>query len=137
MVPVPEELAEQVQQYVNFQVANEAATDWSEDAVAGIYERLDGAARTVVRVVAQGAVDDDPVTIARAAEVAGATSREVLGIVLELVQHYRGLGGPVFPLLLLDVAEGVDDDQRIILMPKDGARITLAATAAADAPSAP
>lgn len=127
MVPVPEELEEQVQQYVNFRVGNEVPTDWSEDAVAAIYEQLDGPARTVVRAVAQAAVDNDPITIARAGEIAGASNREVLGIVLELVQHYRGLGGPVFPLLLLDVAEGVDDDQRVIVMPRDGARITLAA----------
>ena len=127
MVPVPEELEEQVQQYVNFRVGNAAGTDWSEDAVAEIYKGLDSPARTVVRTVAQGAVDDDPVTIARAAEVAGTTSREVLGIVLELVQHFRGLGGPVFPLLLLDVPDGVGDDQRVIVMPRDGARITLAA----------
>jgi hypothetical protein len=33
----------------------------------------------------------------------------------------------VFPLLLLDVPEGVDDDQRVIVMPRDGARVALAA----------
>jgi len=127
MVPVPQELAEQVQQYVTFRVANEIAAVWSEDAVAEIYGQLDDAARTVVRAVAQGAVDDEPVTLARAAELAGATDREVLGIVLELVQRFRGLGGPVFPLLLLDVPEGADEGQRVIVMPKDGARVTLAA----------
>jgi hypothetical protein len=127
MVPVPEELEEQVQQYINFRVGNEVAADWSEHAVAEIYGQLDDAARTVVRAVAQGAVDDEPVTLARAAEIAGATRREILGIVLELVEQFRGLGGPVFPLLLLDVPEGVDQDQRVIVMPRDGARVTLAA----------
>ena len=127
MVPVPQELEERVQHYLNWRVSSAADADWSEDSVAELYGRLDDASRTVVRTVAQGAVDDEPVTVGRAAQAAGTTTREALGIVLELVQRFRALGGPVFPLLLLDVPEGVGDDQRVIVMPRDGARVALAA----------
>jgi hypothetical protein len=129
MVPVPPDLVERVQQYINWRVSGGVAADWSEDAVAELYGQLDDASRAVVRSVAQGAVDDEPVTVARAAEAAGTTNREALGIVLELVQRFRGLGGVTFPLLVLDVAEGVGDDQRVIVMPRDGARVALAAAA--------
>jgi hypothetical protein len=127
MVPVPQDLVERVQQYVNWRVSGGVAADWTEDAVAELYRQLDDASRAVVWTVAQGVVDDEPITVARAAEAAGTTNREALGIVFELVQRFRGLGGVTFPLLVLDVAEGVDDDQRVIAMPKDGARVTLAA----------
>jgi hypothetical protein len=127
MVPVPQDLVERVQQYVTWRVSGGVAADWTEDAVAELYRQLDDASRAVVWTVAQGVVDDEPITVARAAEAAGTTNREALGIVLELVQRFRGLGGVTFPLLVLDVAEGVDDDQRVIAMPKDGARVTLAA----------
>jgi hypothetical protein len=126
MVPVPEDLEERVRQYINWRVSSGVATEWSEEAVAELYGQLDGASRAVVRTVAQGAADDEPVTVARAAEAAGTSNREALGIVLELVQRFRGLGGPAFPLLVLDVAEGVGDDQRVIVMPRDGARVALA-----------
>jgi CO dehydrogenase/acetyl-CoA synthase beta subunit len=126
MVPVPEDLEERVQQYINWRVSSGVATEWSEEAVAELYGHLDGASRAVVRTVAQGVADDEPVTVGRAAEAAGTSSREALGIVLELVQRFRGLGGPAFPLLVLDVAEGVGADQRVIVMPRDGARVALA-----------
>lgn len=128
MVPVPQELEERVQQYINWRVSSGVAAEWSEDSVAELYGQLDAASRAVVRTVAQGAVDDEPVTVGRAAEAAGATEREALGIVLELVQRFRGLsGGPVFPLLVLDAPEGSGDDQRIIVMPREGALVALAA----------
>jgi hypothetical protein len=127
MVPVPEELEERVRFYVNWRMGSEAAADWSDDEVAGIYQGLDDASRTVLRTVAQGAVDDEPVTVERAAQAAGATVREALGIVLELVQRLRGLGGPPFPLLVLDVPEGGGDAQRVIVIPRDAARVVVAA----------
>ena len=127
MVPVPQDLEERVQQYITWRLSSGGAADWSEEAVAELYEQLDEASRAVVRTVAQGTVDDEPVTVARAAEAAGTSTREALGIVLELVQRFRSLGGATFPLLVLDVPEGVGDDQRVIAMPRDGARVVLAA----------
>jgi hypothetical protein len=129
MVPVPQEIEERVQEYINYRVASNSAAGWTEDSVVDIYGQLDQESRVVVRTVAQGAVDEEPVTVARAAEAAGTTNREALGIVLELVQRFRGLGGPAFPLLLLDPPQGGGDEQRIVVMPRDGARVTLAAAA--------
>jgi hypothetical protein len=128
MVPVPEQLEEQVRFYVTWRVTGEMPADWSEDAVAELYGQLDDASRTVLRTVALGAVDDEPITVARAAQAAGMTIRESLGIVLELVQLLRGLGaGPPFPLLVLDPPEGGDNSQRVIVIPRDAARVVVAA----------
>jgi hypothetical protein len=127
MVPVPSDLVERVQQRVNWRMTSGIPADWDEDAVAELYGQLDDASRVVARTVAQGSVDDEPITVARAAAAAGTTTREALGIVLELVQRFRVLGGVTFPLMLLDAAEGVGDDQRVIVMPRDGARVVIAA----------
>lgn len=127
MVPVPEDLEEQVRFYVTWRVTGEMPADWSEDAVAELYGQLDDASRAVLRTVALGAVNDEPVTVARAAEAAGMTIRESLGIVLELVQLLRGLGGPPFPLMVLDPPEGGDNGQRVIVIPRDAARVVVAA----------
>jgi hypothetical protein len=127
MVPVPEELEAQVQHYVTMRTSTAASASWSEESVAALYEQLDVEARVVVTTVARAVVDDEPITVATAATAAGTTTREILGIVLELVQRFRTLGGPIFPVLLLDPPKGADDDQRPLVMPRDGAKIVLAA----------
>jgi hypothetical protein len=127
MVPVPEELEAQVRHYLTMRMSTAALASWSEDAVAALYEQLDAGARVVVTTVARAVVHDEPITVATAATAAGTTTREILGIVLELVQRFRPLGGPVFPVMLLDPPEGADDDQRPLVMPRDGAQIVLAA----------
>ena len=124
MVPVPEELEAQVHQYLAWRLTSGDA-GWSEEPMAALYEELDQPSRIAVKVIARGVVDDDPATVARIAKAAGTTTRETLGIVLELVQRLRALGGPLFPFVPLDTPEGEDDDQRPVVMPKDGARLAL------------
>src|SRR5262245_58641155 len=103
MVPVPSDLVERVQTYINLRVNSGGNADWTEDAVAELYGARDVLSRTLVRAIAQGAVDDEPLTVAQAAKAAGTSNREALGIVLELVERFRALGGPAFPLLVLEV----------------------------------
>jgi hypothetical protein len=125
MVPVPEELEARVREFVIRRGAMSLDTGWSRESVVRLYEQLDDLSRTAVATIARGVVDDEPVTVAKLAKVAGTTTREMLGITLELVHQLRALGGPGFPLLLLEPPEGADDDQRPVVMTEDGAHVVL------------
>jgi hypothetical protein len=137
MVPVPEELGGRVLQYLSWRASSEGSTGWSEESMATLYAGLDQTSRLLLATVARGVVDDEPVTVAACAQAARASSREILGIVLELVQRFKALGGPTFPIVLLDAAEGLDDEQRLIVMPKEGARIVLSIADGRNARSVP
>jgi hypothetical protein len=125
MVPVPDELEARVREFVIRRGAMSLDAGWSRDSVVRLYEQLDDLSRTAVATIARGVVDDEPVTVATLAKVAGTTTREMLGITLELVHRLRALGGPGFPLLLLDPPEGADDDERPVVMTEDGAHVVL------------
>jgi hypothetical protein len=131
MVPVPVELHARVLQYIGWRAGNEGATGWDPDMVATLYAGLDEPSRMLLTRVAHGVVDDKPVTLGAVASAARTSAREVLGIVLELVQRFKALGGPTFPLVLLDAAEGLGDDARPVVMPKEGARAVLSIAGAA------
>ena len=121
MVPVPVELHARVLQYIGWRAGSEGATGWDPDVMATLYAGLDEPARTLLTRVARGVVEQQPVTLQAVASATKTTTREVLGIVLELVQRFKALGGPTFPLVLLDAPEGQGDDQRPVVMPKEGA----------------
>lgn len=129
MVPVPEELEERVRQYLTARMGMAGSAGWSEESVAAVYQQLDDPARIVLAAIAQGAVDGQPITVATAAEAAATSTRAVLGIVLELFQRFKNLGGPNFPIMLVDPAEGAAADQQLLAMPGDGARLVLAVAA--------
>jgi transcriptional regulator with XRE-family HTH domain len=126
MVPVPEELEARVKEFVIQRNASSLHSGWSQESIATFYGQLDEPSRTTIKAIARGVVDDEPVTIAKLAEVVGVTTREVLGITLELVHRLRALGGAAFPLFLLDAPEGADGDERPAVMPRDGAHMVLA-----------
>jgi hypothetical protein len=126
MVPVPEDLHARVMQYVEWRTVNEGTTGWDKGTLATLYGGLDEPSRTLLTRVARGVIDDQPVKLGAVASAAGTSTREALGIVLELVQRFKVLGGPTFPLVLLDAAEGSGDDQRPIVMPKEGALVVVA-----------
>jgi hypothetical protein len=124
MVPVPDQLEARVREFL----AQRAATGhagWSDEVITRLYEQLDGPSRTAIEAIARGVVDDQPVTLSTLAKVAGTTTREMLGIALELVQHLQALGGPTFPIVILDSPEGADDE-RPVVMPRDGAHMVVA-----------
>jgi hypothetical protein len=125
MVPVPRELEPRVREFLIRREAMSMGAGWSRESVVRLYEQLDDLSRTAVATIAHGVVDDEPVTVAKLAEVAGTTTREVLGITLELVHQLRALGGPGFPLLLLEPPEGAGDDDRPVVMTEDGAHVVL------------
>jgi hypothetical protein len=123
-VPVPDQLEARVREFVAQRTASGDA-GWNEEVVARLYEQLDAPSRTAIEAIARGVVDDEPVTLANLATVAGTTTREMLGIALELVQRLQALGGPAFPIVILDAPRGADDE-RPVVMPKDGAHMVVA-----------
>jgi hypothetical protein len=123
MVPVPDQLQARVTEFVAQRSASGDA-GWSEEVVAVFYQQLDGPSRTAIEAIARGVVDDEPVTLADLAKVAGTTTREMLGIALELVQRLQALGGPAFPIVILAPPEGADEE-RPVVMPMDGARMVV------------
>jgi hypothetical protein len=125
MVPVPEELHARVLQYIGWRAGNEGTTGWDAEMMSTLYQGLDEPSRTVLSRVGLGVVNDEPVTLGTVASAAGTTTREALGIVLELVQRFKALGGPTFPLVLLDAPDGLGDDERPIVMPTEGAGLVV------------
>jgi hypothetical protein len=126
MVPVPEELEPRVRRYLIWRVTSEESGRWSEESVAAVYDDVDETSRTLLTRVARGVMDGEPVTVVGAALAARTSTREIYGIVMELVQRIQVRGGPAFPIVLLDAPEGAGDDQRVISMPHEGARVALA-----------
>lgn len=135
MVPVPEELEEQVQRHLVILRTRAASDDWNEESVAVLYEQLDEPARAVLTAVARAVADDEAPTVTGIAEATGTSAREVRGIVVEITHRFRALRGPAFPLMLLDPMDGLDpdkgldDDNRPIMISEDGARFVLSVAA--------
>jgi hypothetical protein len=125
MVPVPQELEEQVRHYMAWRLTTIDMAGWTEESFALLYEQLDEASRVAVVTIARGVLEDKPVTVGEVAARVGTTSREILGIVVELAQRLRMLGGPAIPLVVFDPPEGKAGDQRPITMPGDGARVVV------------
>jgi hypothetical protein len=125
MVPVPQELEEQVQHHIAWRLSTGVLAGWTEAAVVALYGQLDESARVAVEMIARGVVDDEPVTVGSVAGRVGITTREILGIVVELAHQLRALGGPSIPVMVLEAPDGGDDDQRPLAMPTDGARVVL------------
>ncbi|HKA85597.1 MAG TPA: hypothetical protein VKD21_17120 [Acidimicrobiales bacterium] len=101
MVPVPEELAAKVQTFVSWKDAQANAEPPSgegqptvDDAIARAFARLDDAGRALVGVVADATLEAEELRVPEAARRAGVTTREALGILLEVNSIIAAEGGP-------------------------------------------
>jgi hypothetical protein len=144
MVPVPEELAPRVMMYLSWKgdprlvessgsqndspgPSVEAPEGNGAGPVARAFVRLDDAGRTLARVIAAAALDQEQLTVTEAARRAGVTTREAVGTLLEFVKLVAGEGGPPFVAYVKD-PEGPATtteftwDNRIVVMPEPIAR---------------
>jgi hypothetical protein len=112
MVPVPEELAPRVLTFVSWKGAQAnsafAGAEGGEtmdvgEAMARAFARFDDASRAVVAVVAAAALDAEELTIPEAARRAGVTTRETLGILMEVNNVIADEGGPAIGFSRTDV----------------------------------
>lgn len=100
MVPVPEELAAKVLTFVSWKDAQAAGPPSAEGqpdadaAIARAFGRLDAKSRALISVVADAALDAEQVSVPEAARRAGVTTREALGILLEVNAIIASEGGP-------------------------------------------
>jgi len=103
MVPVPEELAGKVLTYVSWKDAQATATppegesaDAGDDgdAIARALARFDDASRALVAVAAAAALEEEELSIPKAARRADVSTREALGILMEVNNIIADEGGP-------------------------------------------
>jgi hypothetical protein len=144
MVPVPEELAPKVLEYVSWRGHPiiqrqrqdegggastpdgaptgdaEAEAETGGDPLATVFARLDAQSRTMLVVAAGAASTGERPTVADTARRAAMTEREVIGVITEVNNLVAGAGGPPVTVLVAG-AEGAEDapfswERRIVLM---------------------
>jgi hypothetical protein len=131
MVPVPEELEDDVRRYLTLLAVRKAPGDWSEHSVTRLYEQLDELGRAVMTTLARAVADGEMVTVAGLADAVGVSTRAIRGIAVEITHCFQAAGGPQFSIVLLepsagvDLARGLDDENRPMMMPLEGARTVL------------
>jgi hypothetical protein len=143
MVPVPEELAPKVLTYVSWKghprlweseptadarptTGEVAPPDEVGEPLARMFARLDDAGRSLVDVVAGAALEQERLTVPEVARRVGLTTREVVGMIIELNNLVPSEGGPALAVFIKDL-EGVPTgefawDTRIVVMPEGVAR---------------
>jgi hypothetical protein len=137
MVPVPEELAAKVLGYVSWKDTQANAErrggggptaegpDQGE-AIARAYARLDDPSRALLAVAATAALEEDELSIPRAARRAGVTTREALGILMEVNNVLVAEGGPPIGFAVkAEEGRAADEftrDAHIVMMPEALAR---------------
>jgi hypothetical protein len=145
MVPVPEELAPKVLDFVSWKGrprpkgrpeadtgAQRPADDPASapDPVGGPIARavagLDDVSRALVAIVAAASLDQERLTVPEAAKRAGLTTREVVGTVVEVNNLVVEAGGPPIAILVTGL-EGAAEaeftwDNRVVTMNEPIAR---------------
>lgn len=130
MVPVPEELAPKVLQFISWRdqplledlrkalgdaeqapngaPARDADVD-GDDPVSQVYIRLDDQSRSLLAVAATAALGGEDLTVTEAAQRAGLSERELIGIVTEVNNLVAGAGGSLVTVLVTAM-EGSQDE---------------------------
>jgi hypothetical protein len=134
MVPVPEELAQKVLGFVTWKDAQANAGPPASgapgagddgEAIARAFARLDDVSRALVAVVAGATLEAEQLSIPEAARRAGVTTREALGILLEVNNVIASEGGPPLPFGGKDLGESEGEftwDSHVVVMPPALAR---------------
>jgi hypothetical protein len=136
MVPVPEELVHGVAQYLQWKAWTATTGVWDESAVTRLLGDLDEPARALLVHAAESAQETLVLTVRDAAQAAGCSEREVLGITVELNETVRLLGGPPFVLApsLLDAQSETRPRAWKLDLGDDMARLVRAAAERRDDP---
>jgi hypothetical protein len=127
MVPVPEELAQKVLTYVSWRESQASTAALADDrqasvaALARAFARLDDASRALVTVIAAAVADGEEVSVAEAARRARLTSREAIGVLLEVNNVIAQEGGPPLAFGGRDLGAGAPGefswDTYMVVMP--------------------
>jgi hypothetical protein len=131
MVPVPDNLVTEVEQFMQMIARSPAGQTLEPDAAAKLLNDLDEPARKLLLQVAKAADEFLPITMHDAAEAAGCSEHELLGRVVELNNLIASRGGPhltVIPWMAVQEEGGVPVWP--LRMTADVAQAFLAASAA-------
>ena len=154
MVPVPEELAPQVMNYLSWRdnpyvralraTGSERPDDGAPpvddaggDPIERTFAQLDPSNRRLMVVLARASLDGEQLTVPEAATRAGLSERELIGAATEVNNVLAAVGGPPFAVLV----KALDESQsasftwhnRVVLMANEVARaVTRLAELSAD-----
>lgn len=107
MVPVPEEVAEQVRNYVRWGLGRGAdLASQDPGVVVRVLRDTDDESRRLVRDIANAMVDETPRTVAELSARANLSVREVRGTIAEFNQRVAMEGGPPAPVWVKPAQEG-------------------------------
>jgi hypothetical protein len=130
MLPVPEELVQEVMQFVIRTVQRAAVEPWDEASLTEVYNDVDEVSRSLLAFVARSAVEGVDISLDEAAQKIQMTGREAAGILNELISLSRNNNRPN----LVDsrgvrerLANGRLVDKRILLMEPEVADLIRAA----------
>jgi hypothetical protein len=119
MIPVPEELVEEVMQFILRTIARNAIEPWDEESITEIFHEIDEASRSLLAFVARGSVDGAELDAADAARKIQLTVREASGIMNELNTLTRDTNRPTL-ILTRSVTERLPNgrvkDKRVFFM---------------------
>jgi hypothetical protein len=129
MLPVPEELVQEVMQFVIRTVQRAAVEPWDEASITEVYNDVDEVSRSLLAFVARSAVEGVDISLDEAAQKIQMTGREAAGILNELSSLSRNNNRPN----LMDsrairerLANGRVVEKRILLMEPEHAEIQSA-----------
>jgi hypothetical protein len=128
MIPVPEQIRANVDQYLRWNVGTApAAAQWDLEAVGALIREIDEQARALLIVAADASVEVTLLSLPVAAERAGCSVREALGIVLEMNDAIRQASGPAFSLATDKIENSDETGPRgwSLNMPGDVAKFLL------------
>jgi hypothetical protein len=141
MVPVPEELVEQVQQYLAWGAEHQQALakpSWDKPAIEQLYRLADPAGRRLLASVAAAVCNGGQVTVAEAARTVGVNEREIVGLCVELNYLVPENGQLRAVLLVGGVPPGeelVAGGAKLLMDPRVAALVDEVATAAGESGS--
>ena len=134
MVPVPEELADDVARFMmvtDMRRVSEVSTEVDMDAVLAFVPALDPRCRTVFSALANAMLAGDNLSIGELSRILGTPGHETFGVVHQLIELVWAVFGPTLSLVAgsaPDVQNGrLDWDERLVFIWRDLADAVVAA----------
>jgi hypothetical protein len=84
MVPVPEELVQDVMQFILREMARASLETWDSESISELFHGVDEASRSLLAYTARASMSGTDITEGQAADMMQLRQREVVGIVREL-----------------------------------------------------
>jgi hypothetical protein len=100
MVPVPEEIVDEVRAFLAWDVRGNADAPDNPEAIIELYESSGAVARTVLSTVATAALDGFRLPLPDVADTAGVNIHELIGLITDMNYHLREAGGPMAVIMM-------------------------------------